>query len=371
MVGERSGLNPHLFLLRRIGTLLMLSFVCFGCMKYGPLKEEHFDFGPSSGKPREGVFILHEGRFTYGEASLSYYVPASGQLENEVFIRANGIRLGDVAQSVSIRGDEAWIAVNNSGAVFVVDIDTFRIKGLVEGIPSPRYIHFVSDRKAYVTGFQDSRIAIVDPTLYKVTGHIDTGSHNSTEQMAAWSNYLFVTCWSYDNTILVIDTDRDEIIDEITTPIQPRWIAADGTGRIWALTDGGYKASGYGYEAPALLMIDPEKRAIEKRFHFALGDSPKGLAVNGAGDRLYFLNRHLYSMAADADELPSVPVFRNGGATIYYALGVDPVTSEIYIGDAVDYSQRGVIYRLAPDGALTETFRTAIIPNNFCFKYPQ
>lgn len=352
---------------RRAFVLLAFVLLLPGCMNYGPPQEERFDFGPASGKPQEGVFILNEGRFTYGEATLSYYIPGSGELENEVFARANGIKLGDVAQSVTMRGDMLYIVVNNSGVVFAADRDTFALKGLLRGIASPRHIHFVSEEKAYITSLYDNKITVFDPRTLSVTGHIPTGDHHSTEQMAAFGKWLFVTCWSYDDTVLVVDTDTDTVTAEIKTGIQPKWAVVDKHGKLWVLTDGGYSTSSYGHEPPVLYRIDAATHAIEKEFCFTLGDSPKGLALDPEGGTLYFLNRHLYRMDAEASELPASPLYAVEGETLFYSLGIAP-DGEIYLGDAIDYSQRGVVHRLGSDGRLIEKIRTGIIPAAFCFK---
>jgi len=52
----------------------------------------------------------------------------------------------------------------------------------------------------------------------------------------------------------------------------------------------------------------------------------------------------------------------------YYGLDVDPVTSEIYVADAIDLVQRGVVYRYRPGGIPVDTFRVGITPGAFCFK---
>lgn len=67
----------------------------------------------------------------YGNASLSYYDPVNRHVENEVFVRANGMLLGDVAQSMVIRNGIGWIVVNNSGVIFAIDINTFKEVGRI------------------------------------------------------------------------------------------------------------------------------------------------------------------------------------------------------------------------------------------------
>ena len=177
--------------------VLSLLLLPASCMEWEYGLEEDFDISASAG----GLFITNEGNFQYGNATLSYYDPETRTVQNEVFFRANGMKLGDVAQSMIIRDGVGWVVVNNSHVVFAIDTNTFKEIGRITNLTSPRYIHFLSDEKAYVTQIWDNRIFIVNPKQYKITGYIEcpnmTMESGSTEQMVQYGKYVYVNCWSY------------------------------------------------------------------------------------------------------------------------------------------------------------------------------
>ena len=324
-------------------------------MDYGPLDEEAF---ATSGR---GVFITCEGNFTWDNASLSYYDPATRQLENEVFIRANGMKLGDVAQSMSLHDGRAYVVVNNSGAVYEIDPATFRLKGIIEGVVSPRYLLFPNDTTLYVTDLYDPRITVVDSRTNRIRGHIQTNGHKSTEQMVQWGDEVFVNCWSYDDKILVIDTRTESLAGSITVGWQPNSLLLDGNGKLWTATDGRDE------EAPALWRIDPATLEIEKKFELPPDTPPSRLTFDARNNRIYFIARDVWRMPADAESLPAEPFLPYAG-TLYYGLGVDPDTAEVYVADAIDYVQHAAVYRFSPEGEALDTLRVGIIPGSFCFK---
>ncbi len=344
----------------------IIAVVLTGCMRwdYGGESEE-FD---SAG---EGLFIINEGNFQYGNATLSYYDPATRQVQNEVFVRANGMKLGDVAQSMTVHDGKGWIVVNNSHVIFAINLDTFRELGRIEGLHSPRYIHFVSPTKAYVSQLWSNRIYIVDPTACTITGSIEVPDMDpatgSTEQMVARGRYVYCNCWSYQNRIIKIDTATDSVVAWLEVGIQPSGLVLDRYGKLWTLTDGGYEGSPQGQEAPTLQRIDPETFTVEKVFKFRRTDSPSELSISADGQTLYWINRDIWTMAADASRLPVKPLIKER-ATKYYGLTVSPANGDVYVADAIDYQQQGKIYRYDPTGSLVDEFYAGITPGAFCWK---
>ena len=344
----------------------ILPWLFCGCMNwdYG---EDLTDFEQSG----EGLFIVCEGNFQYGNATLSFYDPATNYIENEIFFRANGMKLGDVAQSMTIHDNKGWIVVNNSHVIFAINTDTFKETGRIENLTSPRYIHFVTDEKAYVTQIWDNRIYIVNPRTYTITGSITVPnmpmSSGSTEQMVQLGKFVYCNCWSYQNRILKIDTETDEVVAELEIGIQPNSLVIDKNNRLWTITDGGYDGSPYGYETPALYCIDTESFSVIKVFPFKSGDTPSEIQINGTGNTLYWINDDIWEMNVDSELLPTHPFipFQN---TKFYGLTVNPENDEVYVADAIDYSQQGMIYRYSSKGDLLDRFYVGITPGAFCWK---
>lgn len=346
--------------------LVALLFLTTSCMKWDyEVPEGEYDI------KSHGLFIINEGNFQYGNASLSFYVPETDEVLDHVFYNANGMKLGDVAQSMTVYDGKGWIAVNNSHVVFAIDLDSFKELGRIENLTSPRYIHFISDHKAYITQLWDNRIFIVDPTRYTITGYIEVPGMSmetgSTEQMVQVGPYVYCNCWSYQNSILKIDTRTDKVVSVLEVGRQPKYLALDKNEKLWVLTDGGLEGSVYGREAPSLLRIDPENFEIEKKFLFKLEESPYDLQVDCNGEELYWINDDVWRMSVDSELLPLTPFlpYRN---TRYFALTVSPYNGDVYVADAIDYMQPGMILRYSNSGTLLGSFYAGVTPGAFCWK---
>jgi DNA-binding beta-propeller fold protein YncE len=359
---------------KRINILLFLAFIVlllFACSE-NPLDTVFFDFSGN-----RGVYIVNEGNFMYGNSSLSFYDPTEKRVYNDVFQARNSVPLGDVAQSIKLWNNMGFIVVNNSGKIYVIDSRTAEFKGSISGLSSPRYVHIVDSQKAYVTDLYARKITIFNPETFQITGKILVNNsksefnQHSTEQMIQYKNWIFVNCWSYDNKILVIDSNTDQLIDSIEVFKQPNSMVIDKYNKIWVLTDGGFEGNPYGYEQPGLIKIDAGTREIERSFRFALGEHPLKLCINSTSDTIFYLNRHVWRMSVTDTRIPEQPFINSENTSSYggfYCLGIDPVNSEIYIGDAIDHSQNGIIYRYTQSGKLIDEFKVGISPGNLAFK---
>jgi DNA-binding beta-propeller fold protein YncE len=356
-----------------IGFTLALSFT--GCMKddllWEPEPALHHGSGP-------GIFVVNEGNFMYGNASLTYYDPDTREVREDVFYTTNGLPLGDVAHSMTIHDSLGYVVVNNSGRIYIFHTGTFEVKGKITGLTSPRYMHFVSDTKAYVSDLYARAIAIVNPESREITGTIPLDNSNpdfyqhASEQMLQYDRFVFTNCWSYDNQVLVIDTELDRVIDSVEVLKQPNSMVLDRSHSLWVLCDGGAEGSPYGHETGGLLQVGAGSTEARIVWRSLPEQHPTDLRINGTGDTLYFINGDIYRYAIHGMEAPELFIkspYQGNTWAGYYSLDVDPLSSEIYVADAVDFVQPGRIYRFTPQGEPLDTFRSGIAPGAFSFNF--
>lgn len=306
-----------------------------------------------------GVYITNEGNFGWGNATVSYYDNASGAVVDDLYEPANGGALGDVCQSMTLFNGKAYLVLNNSNSVVVVDPGTFVANATITGFVSPRYMLPVSNGKAYVTDLHGT-IAVVDLANNTIAGHITCPG--STEELVLAYGKAFVTDQEGDH-VYVLDTATDQVIDSIAIGTPSGSIVEDANGKLWVLSSG-YMDQGL---PAALHRIDPITHTVEQRFDLPSVGSPWRLTIDGTHSTLYYLNGGVYRMSITATDLPGTAFVPAAGRN-FYGLGVDPASGVVYAADAVDYVQRGVVYRYASDGSALNSFPVGIIPGGFHFR---
>ncbi len=353
------------YIFRFCSFFILMTIVMSGCMQDDQWVVEHRQQG-NINLAAGGLFVVNEGNFMYGNATLSFYDTLKKEVQNDIFYRVNGLPLGDVAQSMSVRNSKGYIVVNNSGKIYVIDTATGKYTGKINGLVSPRYLHFVNNEKAYVSDLYAGKITIVNISGNVISGHIPCPSHPSTEEMVQSGKKLFVTCWSGDKTILVIDTEKDQVINEIPTGDQPCGIVMDRYNKIWVLCQSAQGDPAKG--TPVLQRIDPISEKADLSLNFPAGTKPVKLTIDGHGENLFYLSgNEVFRMSAVAQSLPVKPLV-SLNTKLLYGLGIDPLNGDIYVSDALDYQQPGWINRFDRSGVLRDRFKTGIIPGRFCFQ---
>lgn len=313
------------------------------------------DDNPNVDSFTNGVFVVHEGNFQGGNASLSFLNKYTDEMSNGVFSSVNSIPLGDVAQSMVTIGDRGYIVVNNSGKIEVVDLEDLTSIGTITGLSSPRYICTVSNSTAYVSDLFSNVITIFNPQTLAITGTIAV--NGQVEEMVKTSSGV-IAAGTGANQVYKVNTLSNTLMDSVNVGVGPSNLVMDANGKVWILTNGGW-----GTEPAKLVCINPMNMNIEVTFSFASGEFPSSIRTNAAGDMLYWVNGGVYRMDVASMSFPSA-AFINTAA---YKVGIDPEDGTVYVSDAGDFNSNGNVYRYMDDSSPVDTFEVGVIPGEFCF----
>ncbi|MBL4624017.1 MAG: hypothetical protein JKY42_02575 [Flavobacteriales bacterium] len=306
------------------------------------------------------LFVINEGNFGWGNASLSLYDIENMFIQNQVYQTANeGNLLGDVAMSFEIINEKGYLTVNNSDKVVIVDLTTFEKRDEITSVNSPRFIKSVTKNKAYLTSLYAGEIYVIDLTDNSVASTIQTGGW--TEELLINGQYAFVVNRDLDQ-LHIIDVSTDIMVESIQVGKSPNSVILDANNDLWVLCDGGFEE-----ENAELIKISTADFSVLSTFQFSnIQSSPGDLAINGDGDVLYFLNQGVVKMKITGTALPASVLIQTDGKT-FYGLEVDSQTGDIYVSDVKDYVQEGQIYRYTSEGLELDNFKVGIIPGTFTF----
>jgi hypothetical protein len=320
------------------------------------------------GDYEDGILISHEGNFGQGNASVSFVSYDLQTVENNIYSAVNSNSLGDTAQSIGFNGNLAYIVLNVSNAIEVVNRYTFESVATINtGLNNPRFIAFANG-KGYVTNWGDGSVATDDYLAV-----IDLSSNTLTtqtiavvegpEEIVASNNTLYVAHqggFSQNNVISVIDATSDMVSSTITVGDVPNSMQLDNSGNLWVLAGG--KPSWTGEETGGKLSkintIDNSMTSID----FADTEHPNHLALDN-GILYYYMSGSVFKMASSEITLPSSAELT--GLNFY---GMTVNNSVLYGVDAVDFTNNGTLstYNLSSN-SLEASATLNIIPGGIYF----
>lgn len=341
--------------------VVMILFVFPSCEKdFGEKKEK------SVYQSADGVFVVNEGQFMAGNGDVSFYNRSDKSVSDNLFFSVNNRPPGDIPQYLAFTEQYAYLIVNNSNSIEVIDLLDFKVKSTIKGFDMPRQMA-ISGNKGYVSQMGSTKIAVIDLISNTISGYIE--AHKSADGMKIQGNRLFVANWSSfyidkpNNTIMVIDLTTEDLIDSVVVAKEPNSMVIDRNGKLWVLSSGGFM----GEEYPALQCINTTTLNTEKVIQFPTKSSyPTQLTVADDGEKLYYIDYDVYRISINDSEVP-MSTFINAEGRSFYGLGSDPQNGEIYVTDAKDFQQRGRVYRYIDSGDLVDSFDAGINPSGIYF----
>ncbi len=308
------------------------------------------------------ILVLSEGNFTKGNSDLCAINVESGQVSEDVFSAINKRPLGDVGQSLAIINNKIYAVLNNSAKIEVFDADTYKQEATIldtEKQISPRYIAKLSDKQALVTNMNNKMI-LINLESNTIEKYIPT--EGATEQLVVVGSKVFIASGA---SILVADVNNLEALRKIeASACGSSKLVVDKSNKVWVIDPKG------------LLCIDPISENVIKTI--PLGDiSITSYAVRLETDatrsKLYFNGSknntdYIFEVAIDATAMPTAGLFelKKEEVNTLYNIGI---SSEgfVYICDALDYSQRGLLHKFNTKGELINSYRVGVIPQYILF----
>ena len=305
---------------------------------------------------------MNEGNFSRLNSSLSIYDKETREVANQCFTAINNRPLGDVGQAIEIFDSLAFIVVNNSSKLEAINLRNIESIRTIDGFMSPRNILKISDTLALVSDLVSPKISVVNTRTMTIDAQIQC--RHSTEALIMHNEKIYASCWSHDSLVLVIDAKTLTISDSIVVPKQPNSMVIDKNGKLWVLCDGGYTGSQIGQDFAALACINLSSNEIEKTFRFSnINNNPTRLCINATKDILYYIDNDVFEFLIDANSISNTPLIQSSNG-LFYGLAYDSDENELYVSDALDYQQRGYVYRCSTNGEITDTILVGIIPSD-------
>lgn len=311
----------------------------------------------SSGK---GIFIVNEGNFTQGNASLDFLNLGLKQYYQNITKQANGKDLGDVLQSVNLINDKLYLVVNNSGKIEIIDPKTFKTKGTINGLTSPRYISKAYNNKAYISDLYDNKITVIDLLSNNIIKKIDL--HGWTEEMISFDNKTYITNLG-SNKIYVIDEINDVLIDSIEVEFAPKNILLDSNNKAWVLCGNAEAID----KRHFIVQLDLQQKKILKKLEINAQKSfANRLRTNGFKNTLFWIDGGIYKLGIKDSLLPKEPIVLKE-SNKFYGLSVDPKTNEIFASNVKDFNSTSDINRYDTNGNLLGRITGGKITSDFYF----
>lgn len=327
-----------------------------------------------------GFLILNQGGFGNNDASVSYISADFSIAQNDVFSVVNpSITLGDTGQDIGFNNELAYIVLNHSNKIEIVNRYTLKSVGSVTtGLKNPRYIAFANG-KGYVTNWgdggvaTDDYVAVIDLSTNKVSSSIPVVE--GPEKIIVNSGKLYVAHkggYNYGNKISVIDAASNTVSMTITVgEIPENMEIKDGTLWVSCAGNPSYVKTPLVETPGQIVKVSLATNKVTSTIAYT--DATKHLSnmvLNGS-DVYYTIDADIFKMSATATELPATSAFSTTAQGIYGVYSFAVHGSHIYVGDAGDYKSNGKVYVYAltsPSiGTLEKTFTVGVIPAGFYF----
>lgn len=313
----------------------------------------------------KGIFVTNEGPFGTGSGTITFISEDYSTVEQNIFKTVNGKDLGNIVQSMGFQDENAYIVVNNSQKIEVVNRYTFEsVDSITTGINNPRYFLGADNTKGYVTNWGDPNdntddfVAVVDLRTNEVSTTISVSF--GPERMVAYGGKVYVAHqggYGQNNLITVISGNAVETT--ITVGDVPNSMVVSGNS-LFVLCGGNPSYTG-NETAGTLVKIDLLNGQVSNTYNLTTTQHPTSLTIDGT-NLYYSLDGKIYKVNSTSVSLPGNEI----ASGFFYALEAN--NGKLYATDAGDYASKGTmkVFDLSTNMEIQE-FQTGIVPGGIYF----
>ncbi len=348
----------------RLISFVFIIIVFFSCKK----KEE--ETVSVSNTLSNGMVVLCEGLFQQNNSTVSFVNFSDATVSNTLFQDKAGRMLGDTGNDIQQYGGKIYIVVNVSSTIEVMDAKTFKplqqISMIANGVAKqPRSIVF-NNGKAYVTCY-DGYVDVIDTISLTVEQRIQVG--RNPEGMAIANNKLYVansgglSFPDVDSTLSVIDLSSHTELQKINIGKNPSSVIADNTGEIYVINRGDYGAIpssisrvNTNTDTEIEKLTINATHIIKKNNDFLIANYDYNTQTNSV-----LLFDPLTEMVTNTTYI------QPSNVTTLYGIQINPTNGNIYISDAMGFTNTGYVKEFSSSGNYIQSFHVGLNPNKIIF----
>jgi len=263
--------------------------------------------------------------------------------------------------------NKAYIVVASAGKIVVADPLTMQTEATIDGFELPHHFLPVGNNKAYVSQWGSDGVTgavkEVDLNSNSITGTIPT--RGGPEYMLKRANDVYVSMtggYLVDSVVTVINTNSDQISDNIAVDFVPSSMQLDANSDIWVLCRGLIDQQNPSNNRPGKLI-----KLVNNQIDLSItvASAASDLVINNSKDILYFLNPVASSWTYEH------PISSNTLATVPFIdvstshLGHDPETDLLIGADIKTGQQNGDFILFDANGNEEIRFEVGILPSGF------
>ncbi len=309
------------------------------------------------GAYENGIFLSNEGNFGTPTATVSF-ISDDLSIENNIFSTNNGgAALGDVLQNIGVNGDNAYLILNNSNKIEIVNRYTFKkVATVSDQLSQPRYIAFANNNY-YVTNSSGSSkyVNVYSGASNTFVKKIDLT--NAGERILEASGKIFVQNASFGsgNKITIINPTSNTVESEVIVPNGNIQKTISTGGNIYTIASTSTDSYIYKFSPAGAISST-----------ITLPGIANGNNLEADGNKFFFTSgAKVYSMDMSSTTTPTNPIITlsdNSWSALY---GFSAINGKIYISNANGFTADSTVEIYSTAGALLKTLTAGRGTNGF------